>query len=133
MIFTPDAFLALGAQLSGKLTIEKRSSAEEFFKSTYGANHEVCSITWELLSVHKKKPCKASPKHLLWGLILLNTYATESFLAGICGVTPKTYRKWSWLMIDSINQLYSRVVSILNTSRVFMSVSAEQFSLLLLL
>lgn len=112
MIWSPKAFLALGIGIAGKLTMSGNLTSEyEFFKSTYGVTPDVCSHTWEYITHYRVKPKRAVPKHLLWCLIFLKTYGTETFLARIFGTTEKTYRKWTWLMVDSINKLYSKVVS----------------------
>jgi hypothetical protein len=110
MIIPPDAFLSIGATISALRTIEGRS-AVEFFKASYGINHEVCSHTWELMSVYRTKPTRANPKHLLWALILLKSYGTEKFLARLWGTDEKTFRKWSWKMIEGISLMHRRVVS----------------------
>jgi hypothetical protein len=47
----------------------------------------------------------------LRALIFLNLYEPETFLARLYGPTEKTFRKWCWSMIQSINQLYDKIVS----------------------
>ena len=47
--------------------------------------------------------CK--PKHLLWVLIFLKTYTTESSLAVAIGVDEKTLRKWIFIIIYAISDL----------------------------
>lgn len=113
MIWSPNAFLALGIDISSKLSVNKANvRAElEFFKTTYGVSPDVCSHTWEYMTKHSTKSPKARPKHLLWALIFLNLYEPETFLARLFGPTEKTFRKWCWSMIQSIDQLYDKVVS----------------------
>ena len=45
---------------------------------------------------------EASPKHLLWALMFLKQYNTQSFTASIVDVDEKTYRKWVWKVIKKI-------------------------------
>ena len=47
--------------------------------------------------------CK--PKHLLWALIFLKTYSTESSLAVAIGADEKTLRKWIFIIIYAISDL----------------------------
>jgi hypothetical protein len=80
MIIPPDAFITIVNTISSIRTI-KGQRAITFFKTTYGINHEVCSHTWELMTMYQTKPRRSNPKHLLWALILLKSYGTEIFLA----------------------------------------------------
>jgi hypothetical protein len=110
MIIPPDAFLTIGNTISSIRTIEGQR-AITFFKTTYGINHEVCSHTWELMTMYQTKPRRSNPKHLLWALILLKSYGTEIFLARLWGTNEKTFRKWSWRIIEGISLMHSQVVS----------------------
>jgi hypothetical protein len=113
MIWTPNAFLALGITITKKLCMDKTNlrAETEFFKTTYGVSADVCAHTWEYLTKYRVKSDKTRPHHLLWALIFLNVYESETFLARLFGATEKTFRKWTWNIIDGINQLYGRVVS----------------------
>ena len=112
VICSPSSFLALGRSIVCKQSKKHSSTGDEnFFRSTFNSSPEVCSHTWEYLTHYKKKPKKSLPKHLLWALLFLKSYATEPFLAGLVGVSEKTLRKWVWAMIGAVNMLYSRVVS----------------------
>jgi hypothetical protein len=65
-------------------------------------------------------PKCARPKHLLWALLLLKVYGTETLLSSfVGGVTEKTYRKWAWCFIDGIAKLESAVVSQLHPMQQF--------------
>lgn len=127
MICSPRAFL----DLSGKLLAEKETNAATQqvrniggvegqivdaataarFRSSYGISHDVCSHTWELMAKYGTMPAKAMPKHLLWSLMYMKTYESEIFLSSLFGVSDRCFRKWIWLMIASIGQLYDKVVS----------------------
>ena len=56
-----------------------------------------------------KDACK--PKHLLWVLIFLKTYTTESSLAVAIGVDEKTLQKWIFIIIYAISDLEDDWVS----------------------
>lgn len=113
MIWSPKAFLTLGVSITSKLSVNKANvTAElEFFKTTYGVSPDVCSHAWEYMTKYGTKSHKARPKHLLWALIFLNLYEPETFLCRLFGTTEKTFRKWSWSIIESINQMYGKFVS----------------------
>lgn len=114
MIWSPQAFLALGGRtLSAEH--QRRQGWDEglIFRSSYGVSHDVCSHVWEYMHQHRTKPEQAMPKHLLWALLFLKTYETEVFLCALVGTTTKSFRKWIWLIVEAINQLYGHVVSVL--------------------
>jgi hypothetical protein len=112
VICSPTSFLTLGLRIVCKqTTIQNKESDLHFFRSAFNASPDVCSHVWEYVSYYELKPRKALPKHLLWALIFLKSYATEPFLAGLVGASEKTFRKWIWLMIETISRLYSKIVS----------------------
>jgi len=66
---------------------------------------------WSMIST--EVPSGASFLHLLWGLLFLKVYATESILCGIVGgVDEKTFREWAWLMVEKMAALKTRIVSV---------------------
>ena len=79
------------------------------FQSLFGSSPEVCALTWNLLDL-AGVGAGTSPKHLLWALMLLKTYAKESFLCSKVGVSRATYRHWAWLFIRRIAALSRNVV-----------------------
>jgi hypothetical protein len=114
VIYSPSSFLYLGLQIAKErdMIVARSNDAERrFFKSAYGSSPEVCSHTWEYLNHYNVIPEKAVPKHLLWAMIFIKSYASEGFLSALVGTTEKTYRKWIWLMLQSISHIYSKVVS----------------------
>jgi hypothetical protein len=57
---------------------------------------------------------RATPRHLVWGLMHLNLYLTEAVVAGVLGVDEGTYREWSFLMVQVIGRLKPFYVSLGN-------------------
>jgi hypothetical protein len=51
------------------------------------------------------------PQHLLWAILFLTLYDTESVHARIAQVDEDTFRKWSWLYIKKLSYLEDLVVS----------------------
>ena len=65
--------------------------------------------------------CK--PKHLLWALIFLKTYTTESSLLVAIGVDEKTLRKWIFIIIYAISDFMDDWVASLFTKILLMSLT----------
>ena len=109
-MISPEVFLHHGCLYTG--TPQGSSSVTKIrrFKAYFGTSPLVCSILWSMIS--SDLPSGASFLHLLWGLIFLKVYATESVLSRIVGgADEKTFRKWTWLIVKKIASLKSRVVS----------------------
>ena len=86
------SFLKLGMSLFSEAACSDRSyvTQNQHFKAMCGVHSMVCMIVWGELkqSILVKDVCK--PKHLLWVLIFLKTYTTESSLAVAIVVDEKT-------------------------------------------
>ncbi|CAB9527282.1 expressed unknown protein [Seminavis robusta] len=94
-MITSQTFLLIGLPGSRFRSREERLIR---FKSMYGISPEVASDLWYMCDFRRG----TKPKHLLWGLLQLNVYASEHVLTTITGVDRKTFRKWSWACIESI-------------------------------
>ena len=86
------------------------------FVAHFGTTPGICAYLWKAISFHlnEKDP---SPRyfHLLWALLFLKLYETESVLAGIVGgVDEKTLRKWVWFMLEKIDGLKPRIIRFQN-------------------
>ena len=51
------------------------------------------------------------PVYLLWALLFLKCYNTNTRNAAITGVDEKTFRHWSWIFVEAIANLDREVVS----------------------
>ena len=49
--------------------------------------------------------------HLLWALLLLKSYSSETMCAIFVGSTEKTFRKWAWRWIFALAELGAVIVS----------------------
>jgi hypothetical protein len=83
------------AQLNPEL-----EASEQEFRALFGIGPDVCGHVWTHLSCHK--PPKTRPKHLLWTLLFLKVYGTETALSVIARASRKTFRKWVWLLLPLI-------------------------------
>lgn len=83
------------------------------FNSFFGTSPFVCASLWRKILVKKRGNLErlASPEHLLWALLFLNTYLKEEVLCTLLNSTTKTVRKWVWYMIRSIFEIRNDVVS----------------------
>lgn len=70
------------------------------FKSIYGVSPSICTVLWD--KIYDIIPPGSHPHHLLYGLRFLKTYSTESVSACAEGCTEKTFREWSWIMINCL-------------------------------
>lgn len=72
------------------------------FRSFYGVSPNVCAHLWRLIRI---KPDDSRPCHLLWSLLFLRCYNVEDMNASIVEVDPKTFRKWTWKLVNAIAEL----------------------------
>ena len=80
------------------------------FKAHFRISPLVLSRAWDLMDVENDGPIGGQRKHLLWALLFLKTYMTESVLAKMVGVDEKTYRKWVWMMLWRLFSIEEMVV-----------------------
>lgn len=60
------------------------------FSAHFGFDGETCERAWRMI---KQNNNGLKPFHLLWGLMMLKIYATESVLSSMCCVTEKNIPK----------------------------------------
>mmetsp|Transcript_13384 Transcript_13384/g.25123 ORF Transcript_13384/g.25123 Transcript_13384/m.25123 type:complete len:294 (+) Transcript_13384:69-950(+) len=82
------------------------------FRSHYGTSPGVCAICWNQIA--NTLPQHMVYSHLLWALMFLKVYATESVLASKCGVDEKTYRDKVWTIVKCIASIKRRVIKLQN-------------------
>ena len=78
------------------------------FASFFGCTPAVAAAIWN--RIEKKDEIDVDPNFtptkLLWTLLFLKTYLSETVLATLCrGCTEKTLRKWVWIGIDILGDL----------------------------
>ena len=107
-------FMNRGPQKLGKLG--KNSPEDTRFRAFYGASANAVLDAWNKLTLHALVPKGGWFFHLLWALMFMKLYGTESDMcanaSGTCGaVDPKTLRKWVWPFIKALAELQYKVVS----------------------
>jgi len=73
------------------------------FVALFGTTSSVCVRAWNLILRNCSPP--PQPIYLLWGLLLLKVYATETVLSSMAGVSEKTFRKWAWTAIECLAEI----------------------------
>jgi hypothetical protein len=66
---------------------------------------------WSLAAQHRVFSNEVKVKHVLWALLFLKTYGNEAQMSAMAQVDRKTFRKWIWIVVPGIAQLYEKVVS----------------------
>ena len=106
VVATPELFRMIARPI-----LKAAAHNERDYKTMFGAKPEVCALCWNMMC-QSLEQTGAEPKHLLWGLMLMKTYAKEKPLCVLAGgVTRTTFRKWAWLIIPRIAGLRPQVVS----------------------
>jgi hypothetical protein len=106
--YTHDHFLCIGNAMMGLESKLSASTERRKFRATFGTSPAVCSLLWEMLlpvtTISTKPVC------LLWGLMFLKLYNSESAHCNIARVDEKTFRNWSWFFVNAIADLADDVV-----------------------
>ncbi|KAG9407624.1 hypothetical protein AC1031_002342 [Aphanomyces cochlioides] len=94
------------------------------FYAMFGISAELCYAIWQALE--DKRPPNSDVKHLLWRLMFLKVYGSESVHATIAGTDEKTFRKWCWLYVALISELdiirwENRFIGAAEDARMFVS------------
>lgn len=84
-------------------SITKHSSASTVvgmsrFKAHFGVSPSICSMAWNHLK--QDLPRDYNEMHLLWALLFLKCYNTDSVNCGMAGCDEKTFRYRVWFVIE---------------------------------
>ena len=82
---------------------DSKSVRERRFRGLFGVSPLVIVHLWTLL--FPVIPKSAEPRHVLWGLLFLKSYANEVVLSAITGADEKTQRHWIWTITTAIANL----------------------------
>ena len=94
-----------GARYSG------RGEHERAFRSLFGVGASVVADLWCRCESERLFQRGTRPKHLLWALLMMKVYPSESVIAGMVSATRKCMRKWVWPCIQAISDLFPLLVS----------------------
>jgi len=97
-------FANLASPMIGSFRIET-SYWRRRYRAHFGTSLSVTAALWNQLMQHGERTRRFSPAKLLWALYFLKTYTSEDVASSFFHCSPKTYRKWTWIVIQSISQL----------------------------
>ncbi len=88
------------------------AAAGRLYRGWCGCSSSVSAMIWILLlkEFNGCLPELASMERMLWALLLLRHYDTESNNASLCVVNEGTYRRWAWWFITKISNLKTPLV-----------------------
>lgn len=70
------------------------------FKALFGISPQICWRVWSQLQ--SSLPKNRMPKHLLWASLFSKVYASEHVHCLLTNTTKKTFRKWTWIVINAL-------------------------------
>lgn len=73
------------------------------FIACFGVSARVVGDVWIILK--EQTGTRYEPKHLLWALLKMKTYATDYVCSSIVRCDRNTYQKWVWKVINSLSKL----------------------------
>jgi hypothetical protein len=97
-------FMDLAGSLASSLAEDVgEATRKRRFKKIFGVSASVCAKLWILLAAHLGRDSR--PVHLLWTLFFLKHYSVEEVNSAFAQCNEKTYRKWTWLMVEELAKL----------------------------
>ena len=104
-------FLEVGCEILGLDPRSRLSSVIELFRSNFKYSPSRCAFLFEGIVDDPMLPRGYQPKHLLWTLYFLLTYAKERVMCCFLRADRKTIRKYTWPTISIIANLSHQHVS----------------------
>ena len=117
-ILTMERLLIAAHKILGRE--DTSSTSLRRFKAVFGISPDLALLVWNDNMPH---PFGATPKHLLWALLFLKLYSSESTHAILANCDEKTFRKWSWVFVKLISQSSKvRIALTLDFSFIFLCI-----------
>lgn len=110
----PEAFLAYGSRMN---RYDKENGVrEKKFRARFNMDPPICSYLWYLLCVHNpdRMTREIRPLYLLYALMRLNSSDSDENLSSTACCCAKTFRQWSWYMIQAISDLEGEMIDLEN-------------------
>jgi hypothetical protein len=115
MIITQDSLLEVAAKLLDYPQYRKWKKETELrkFRSFFGCSTVTAADLWNRIESRLKN--RSLPKHLLWSLVFLKTYATEEVHCRMVNwPDPKQYREWVWYILEKIVEIKGDIIKLEN-------------------
>ena len=113
---TPRDFEDLAGPLLHQVSRRTGSTFSRRFLAAFGAPPHVVSAAWNMIvangSLDELGPRSRKPVHLLWALMWMKGYATETENASRAKCCETTFRKWSWFYIERLANLDQELVCV---------------------
>ena len=113
---TPYEFRYLAKSMFGRAKQFRQFCNETKFRALFGVTPEICTNIWD--EIMDTVPPGGKPIHLMWALLFLKVYGTGTVNSELTGVTPRTFRKWSWAFV----RLMAHMKSVSISSTIFSTV-----------
>ena len=107
-------FLTAGTTILGLDPRSKVTTLIELFRSNFKYSPSRCAFLFLRIVDNPVLPDAYEPKHLLWTLNFLLTYATERRMCCFLKADRKTIRKYTWPTICALASLSKQYVSLMN-------------------
>jgi len=114
MLVPAETFAHIGFAISNRHRQGSVFIQEQRFKAHFGVTPGRCEQIWCLLQHHPHAKIlirNARPIHLMWTLLFLKLYNSDTVLSGMAGCDEKTFRKWKWTFVNAIASMRKKVVS----------------------
>lgn len=95
-----ESFLNYGNSITKHASCRSNYVGLRRFKEFFGVSPTICAKTW--LHLKNVLPADYRQHHLLWALLFLKCYETESVNRSIVGCDEKTYRKRVWVVVEKL-------------------------------
>lgn len=104
-------FFEIGIEILGIGVRSSVTTKIDIFRSNFKYSPRRCAYLYQCIYCHPSLPDGFVPKHLLWTLYFLVTYAAEKRLCCILKADRKTIRKYTWPTITALASLAPYYVS----------------------
>ena len=101
-------FIVTANHIVGINRFGRKNLSDREMHHHFGVSIDTCCALWNLCGF----PKNTKYKHLLWVLMFLRLYSSNMTLSSITKYSPKTYLKWTKLVIDEIGANMGKVVSV---------------------
>lgn len=108
LLFLNEGEKILGRRKQSNRDVVMSKTLDRDFRSLFGGSPVTCSMIWAKCEF----PQHVKAKHLLWALMFLKTYGTETSLVTKTGTGDrKSFRETIWPIIHKIASLRKKEVS----------------------
>ena len=97
------AFEKLATEIFGRPLGNSSTVLSRRYRGLFGVTPHITNLLWSY--VRNKLPRNTHERHLLWALLFLKCYPTDTVLSALCCADESTVRYWIWTVLESIANL----------------------------